>query len=212
MRTAKFTTSIISLLLLFSISACQRPASHSPTGAITPTAGGVDFMVSTQISQALMDASAKATETAMASSISAQATGGETSENQSTGEEVQSSSETSADSGRPATYTLQPGEWPICIARRFDLDVANFLAINGLDLSSKPASGARLNIPQTGNWSNNYGPRALRGHPAEYTVKSGDTIYTIACQFGDVSPEAILSANQLAEPGDISAGQVLQIP
>ena len=42
---------------------------------------------------------------------------------------------------RPSTYTLQKGEWPICIARRFDLDLASLFSANGLTMDSRPATG-----------------------------------------------------------------------
>jgi LysM repeat protein len=214
MRTRKLTLILVVLLLTLNLAACQRPASKAPTGVTAPTTGALDFVVSTQVSQALMDDAVKATETAiaLAASLPTDAVGGEAVENQAAPEPTEVPAVSNPETGRPATYRLQPGEWPICIARRYDLDVAAFLAVNGLDLSSKPAAGATLNIPQSGNWSSNYGARALQAHPVEYTVNSGDTIYTIACRYGDVSPEAIISANQLSETGAISVGQILQIP
>lgn len=111
---------------------------------------------------------------------------------------------------RPETYTLQKGEWPICIARRYNLDVSGLLAANNLSMSSQPAQGTVLKIPTSGAWSS--GKRELKAHPVDYTVASGDTIYTIACAFGDVSPEAIIAANNLASPYSLTSGQVLRIP
>jgi hypothetical protein len=43
-------------------------------------------------------------------------------------------------------------------------------------------------------------------------VVAGDTIYTIACKYGDVDPNAIAQANSLQAPYDLSAGKVLHIP
>jgi len=111
---------------------------------------------------------------------------------------------------RPATYTLQPGEWPLCIARRYNLDINDFFTANGLGMDSRPAAGTVLKIPQSGTWTS--GERALKPHPTTYTVKSGDTIYSIACAFGDVFPEAIAAANNLQSPYTLQPGQVLQIP
>ncbi len=111
---------------------------------------------------------------------------------------------------RPTTYTLQKGEWPICIARRYDLNLDSFFAANGLTMNSRPAVGTVLKIPATGTWDS--GARALKTHPASYTVRAGDTIYTIACDFGDVDPNAIVVVNNLVAPYTLQAGQVLQIP
>jgi LysM repeat protein len=113
---------------------------------------------------------------------------------------------------RPATYTLQKGEWPICIARRYNLDLATLFSANGLTMDSRPATGAVLKIPSSGTWSTaSYGARALHTH-ANYKVVSGDTVYTIACYFGDVSPEGILAANSLKNGSDIKTGATLAIP
>jgi LysM repeat protein len=44
-----------------------------------------------------------------------------------------------------------------------------------------------------------------------YVVKDGDTLASIAAQFG-VAEEAIVQLNGLSNPDDIEAGQVLLIP
>ncbi len=112
----------------------------------------------------------------------------------------------------PTSYTLQKGEWPICIARRYNLDLSTFFAQNGLNMNSKPAAGTSLKIPASGTWSANYGARSLKAHPTTYTVVAGDTVYTIACRYGDVTPEAILAVNSLASANDIKVGATLNIP
>jgi hypothetical protein len=43
-------------------------------------------------------------------------------------------------------------------------------------------------------------------------VKSGDTIYTIACKFGDASPDMIAKQNNLSEPFNLKAGDTIRIP
>lgn len=110
----------------------------------------------------------------------------------------------------PKTYTLQKGEHPFCIARRFNVDQYELLSVNGLSTSSVVVAGDTLKIPQTGNHFQS--DRALKNHPAQYTVKSGDTIYSIACAFGDVSPDMIALANNLSSPYTLSSGTVLNIP
>ncbi len=111
---------------------------------------------------------------------------------------------------RPSTYTLQKGEWPICIARRYNLDVGSLLAANNLSMNSRPSAGTVLSIPSSGTWSS--GSQQLLDHPTDYTVQSGDTIYSIACAFGNVSPEGIIAANSLQSPYTVSAGSTLRIP
>lgn len=109
---------------------------------------------------------------------------------------------------RPAQYTVQEGEYLYCLARRFDLNPQDLLDLNTVGDDISP--GTILEIPQTGSWPG--GERALKAHPTSYTVVSGDTIYSIACDFGDVTPEAIIAANKLEEPYTLTAGQTLQIP
>ncbi len=110
----------------------------------------------------------------------------------------------------PHSYTLKPGEFPYCIARRFDVDPNQLLRINGLSYSTYYYSGTKLKIPQTGDTFP--GKRALRAHPATYTVKSDENIYAVACKYGDVRPEEIAIANGLSEPYKLSNGQELIIP
>ena len=112
--------------------------------------------------------------------------------------------------GIPKTYTLKKGEHPYCIARRFDVNPSELLRLSGLSEGDTFSAGTELKIPQSGNPFP--GKRELRNHPTTYTVVSGDTIYSIACLFGDVSPEAIAYANSLEAPYNISSGDELKIP
>jgi LysM repeat protein len=122
------------------------------------------------------------------------------------------SGSTAAPSGpRPAIYTLQNGEFPYCIARRFNVDPDELLSLNGITGGDIYYSGFTLKIPQTGNPFP--GARALRNHPATYTVtSSSETLYSIACVFGDVDPSAIATANGISVASALSSGQQLSIP
>ncbi|HEY4692042.1 MAG TPA: LysM peptidoglycan-binding domain-containing protein [Bellilinea sp.] len=111
---------------------------------------------------------------------------------------------------RPATYTIQSGEWPICIARRYNLDLNSLLEANNLNMNSSPDPGTVLIIPSTGTWSS--GDRALKAHPVDFVVSSGDTINSIACEFGDVDPLAIAAANSIASPYTLTVGSTIRIP
>lgn len=112
----------------------------------------------------------------------------------------------------PTSYTIHKGEHPYCLGRRFDINPADILAANGLSASSASSLsvGTKLVIPQNGRPFG--GNRSLQPHPASYTVSSNDTIYTVACYFGDVAPETIIWANNLVDPYRLSPGQVLNIP
>jgi peptide/nickel transport system permease protein len=111
----------------------------------------------------------------------------------------------------PVTYSLQRGEFPYCIARRFNVDPGELLLLSGLSAHQTFYAGTVLQIPQTGNPYP--GERMQKPHPASYTVsRSDETIYMIACQFGDVDPLAIAQANDLPVESLLYVGQQLNIP
>ena len=111
--------------------------------------------------------------------------------------------------GRPATYTIQAGEYLWCLARRFDVVPADLLSLNGMNANSQPYAGTVIKIPQSGSFG---AGRARNAHPATYTVRAGDTIGGIACWYGDADPNTIFAANGLPANSVITVGQVLQIP
>jgi LysM repeat protein len=111
---------------------------------------------------------------------------------------------------RPATYTLQAGEFPYCIARRFNVDPDQLLSLSGLTSPDVYYVGLVLKIPQSGSWP---GDRALAAHPATYTVRSADeTLYGVACKYGDVDPASLASVNNLSISAKLTAGQQISIP
>jgi len=112
---------------------------------------------------------------------------------------------------KPSTYTLQENEFPFCIARRFNVDPAELLSLNGLRNAQTFYAGLTLKIPATGNPFP--GARALKAHPVQYTVQAGDTIYSIACEiFGDVDPLNIAAVNGLVAPYKLTVGSQINIP
>jgi LysM repeat protein len=112
----------------------------------------------------------------------------------------------------PGNYTLHQGEWPYCLARRFDIDPDALLAANGLT----PQSAANLSIGTKLVIPTNAGPfggqRALRAHPTTYVATGSDTLYSIACAFGDMWPEHIADANGMGVDDPPTGGQQLHIP
>jgi len=121
---------------------------------------------------------------------------------------------TSVPSGsRPSTYTLQREEFPYCIARRYNLDPDSLLTQNQLSSGTVFYAGVVLNL------SNVASPfpdvRALRPHPTTYTVtgNADNTVYGVACKFGDIEPSAIVQANSgITLNSTLSVGQSLSIP
>jgi LysM repeat protein len=110
---------------------------------------------------------------------------------------------------RPSSYTLQPGEFPYCIARRFDVNPDDLLSINGLANGDIYYPNLTLRIPQTGSFP---GTRALRNHPTTYTASAGETVYGVACKFGDIDPATIAQANNISPSAVLTTGQSLNIP
>jgi LysM repeat protein len=116
-----------------------------------------------------------------------------------------------SNTNRPATYTLQPGEFPYCIARRFNLDPSELLNLNGLTSGDIYYPNLTLTIPQTNKPFP--GTRALQSHPATYTVQDPSvSVYGVACHYGDVDPAAIAQANNLQLTAKLTVGQQLTIP
>lgn len=108
------------------------------------------------------------------------------------------------------TYTLQQGEFPYCIARRCNIDPDTLLASNNLTDGDVYMPGLTLTLPTGGFFP---GDRSLSPHPTTYTVSSSDdTLYSIACKYGDVDPFAIAQANNISVGSALTAGQTLSIP
>lgn len=210
----------VAIGIAVALGACTRSASTPPpaTGEVEGTPSVLTSQQQTMeavrsdlLTQTAQAAEGEATETPEPTAVVAteQATGEPTSE-QETPTDTSGTPATPFVAEVPEAYTLQEGEHPYCIARRFDVDPIRLLGVNGLDPSVVPSAGYRLIIPQdTAGFPS---ARSLREHPTTYTVQPGDTIYAIACMFGDVYPEAIAEANGLTEPYDLTAGTQLQIP
>lgn len=111
---------------------------------------------------------------------------------------------------KPLYYTLQPGEFPYCIARRFDVDPKELLTLNHLSSGLVYSPGLVLSIPQSGRPFPL--PRSLHSHPTTYTVPENKmSVYKVACYFGEVDPIAIVQANRLTSY-TLTLGQTLYIP
>ena len=200
MKTKRFLICMVVATAVIGLVACAKPASTGP-GALIST--DTNFPV-----PATKDMNALITETSVAEQV------------QNTPLAVTNTPVPvqpiatqvvvpTATPGHPTSYKLQKGEFPYCIARRFNVNPNDLLSQNGLNSKSATYPGQELKIPQSGSWP---GERSLHKHPASYKVGAGDTIYSIACYFGDVDPMAIAQANGLKDPYTLKVGDSISIP
>ena len=233
MARIKRGATVASMLVLIAvvISACKTPYSTPPPVTNTPI--GTNSLFETPLTPdiTMSDVANFGTSTALASSGTPQAiatqtlsvstqdlTASATSTVLGTVNPATTSTTatlalpTSAPVGtRPTEWTLKKGEFPYCIARRFDVDPEALLSLNGLASGNIFYPNRTLKIPQSGSFP---GTRALRTHPTSYTVaSSSETVYSIACLFGDVRPEDIAQKSNLASADvALTSGQQLSIP
>jgi LysM repeat protein len=226
MKSKNFLVLLAAALLLLSLAACVQSASKAPQSAASPTVGEGDFPVPGVTEDVMGQLQSFATQTAIAVSGGSPASASPTVAAQevplataeapaATVAQAAAPSNTpivvaTATPGIPNSWTLKRGEHPYCIARRFDVNPVDLLEASGLSAGSSYSVGTVLKIPQ--NARKFPGNRTLRDHPDTYTVSSKDTIFSIACEYGDADPYAIAAANGLSAPYDLTSGAEINIP
>ncbi len=226
MKTSRSIAFVITVLLLASLAACVRPipgtsnepAATSEAGS-APQAGATDVLGQIYLFATQTAMATQGLTTGVPSSLDTPVSSAEApaipieTVAPPTVQAVPPSQPIvipTATAGKPASYTLAKGEFPYCIARRFNVNPGALLRANGLTSYSVYFAGMVLTIPQgSGGFPGN---RALRPHPATYTVRPGDTVHSIACTFGDVDPNMIAFANNIGVNARLTPGEVLQIP
>jgi LysM repeat protein len=227
---------IISLAAIVLLASCQRSASQNPAASTATTSGGLVALPTNGLSAlqmiqtqtALAQPQSSSGETPSGSNLIATSTPFGTPPSFTlvppTGaaptENVYSTPipgttpiviVPTATPGIPLTYTLMQGEFPYCIARRFNVNQQELLSLNNITSGQILMPGLVLQIPQTGDPF--VGDRTFHPHPTVYTVTStDDNIYKVACYFGDVDPTSIIAANSLTAPYTLFINQVLNIP
>ncbi|GGQ93911.1 LysM peptidoglycan-binding domain-containing protein [Deinococcus ruber] len=99
------------------------------------------------------------------------------------------------------TYTVQQGDTAFALAHRWGLDVGALLTLNHL-------SGPKLSVGQALIYP---APAAPLSRPVvSHTVQAGQTLYSIARQYG-YSPDELQAFNRLTTPA-LKPGQVLLLP
>ena len=101
-------------------------------------------------------------------------------------------------------YIIRAGDTFYVLAQRFNTTVAAIMAANpGIDPN-------RLQIGQQICMPGAPGPGPCPGGRS-YTIRSGDTLYTIARRF-NVTVAAIMAANPGIDPMSLRVGQIICIP
>jgi LysM repeat protein len=135
-------------------------------------------------------------------------------------------STTTTTTSTPASYTVKSGDTVSAIAARYHLSTASVLALNGLTSKSLIFPGQVLKLTGTAVASTpasapttpvaappatSAPTTATSTSSTKYTIKSGDTVTSIAKKYG-VTVTAILQANGLSSSSIIYAGRTLVIP
>ncbi|HEY84623.1 MAG TPA: LysM peptidoglycan-binding domain-containing protein [Chloroflexi bacterium] len=93
------------------------------------------------------------------------------------------------------------------IALRYGLNTNTLARYNGITDPNKIYVGQKIRIPGSGSVT----PPGPGAGGQVYVVQSGDTLASIARRFG-ATTNALMSANNLANPNLIYVGQRLNVP
>jgi membrane-bound lytic murein transglycosylase D len=107
---------------------------------------------------------------------------------------------------RQIVYRVRAGETLSSIARRHGMPVSTLARLNNMGAGDTLVKGQRLVIKASARRFRDEG--VVSGHRTLYTVRSGDTVYSISRQF-QVSVTQLKSWNGLNEHHQIKAGQRL---
>jgi len=106
-------------------------------------------------------------------------------------------------------YTIQRGDTLYSLAARYNTSVEAISALNNISRPDEIQAGMQIKMPKSGS-----APAQTGTTPAttsEYIVQAGDDLGSIASRF-NVTADAIVKANGLANPDFIYVGQKLVIP
>lgn len=115
---------------------------------------------------------------------------------------------TPASAQSPTLHTVTWGETLYSIARTYSVTPQAIASTNGIRLDGWLYAGTRLKIPTGSNISASIPSMTSTGY---YTVRAGDTLFSIATRFG-VTVSALSGANNLPPNGLIYVGWSLKIP
>ncbi|HEX3049942.1 MAG TPA: LysM peptidoglycan-binding domain-containing protein [Aggregatilineaceae bacterium] len=124
-----------------------------------------------------------------------------------------------ASESSPCLYMIQPNDTLYSIARENEVSTDDIIAVNPSIFAAGEATilqiGWQIQLPGCGTPTPTgtvpAGTTPVPGTETTHTVQSGETIYSIARQYG-VDPDAIIAANGITNPSLIYPGQTLIIP
>ena len=223
-RLRKLLSMLAIALFVFTLTACTRSASTpppsteetGPTGPQSETQATMDAVRSAILTQTAQAAAGGiVTPTPTEASIEA----GETPASVGT---TVAAGPTATPLGQEIEYTVQPGDWIFKIAREFNVDPQDIIDLNNLANPGSLTVGTVLKIPVAGASIQPSIEPTVAGTPAATTgtpssgttvhiVQPGEWIWQIARIYG-VDPQAIIDANNLSSPANISPGDELIIP
>ena len=96
------------------------------------------------------------------------------------------------------TVTVRSGDTLSSIARRYNTTVSQLVNLNGIKNANAIRVGQKLLLSK---------PTATK----KYTVRSGDTLYTIALRF-NTTVSRLATLNRISNVGLIRIGQTIQLP
>lgn len=223
------TTSLLLAAVL--ISACQQPYSTPPAATNTPL--DTNSLFSTPMSEpdSMQDVQNFITQTALAGNpgaVISTATPGATGAvptitatpiinlNPTATQAVAAATTVAAPAVSGSEWVLKNGEFPYCIARRYNVDPSALINASRLSSPDIYYEGQKMIIPDPKiyPWPSSLGPRGLGIRPGTYTVTGNSdlTIYGVACKYGDINPATIAQNNNLSVDAALTVGQTLNIP
>jgi len=104
-------------------------------------------------------------------------------------------------------HTVQEGDTPYAIANRYGISVDALMAANNITDPTTLQIGQELRIPTDQSKDST----TVTADSVEYQIESGDTLFSLANQYGSTVDE-ILTANPGLEPTSLQVGQTILIP
>ncbi len=125
------------------------------------------------------------------------------------------SQDSSGQSLQASVHNVQSGDTFYLLSKKYNVNLADLMKINNATSSTILHVGQKLQIPQNTTPQAPAAPSEGASGPYttynSYTVKAGDTLWSIADKHGIPMPE-LLKANNMTESTWLTIGQTIRIP